>query len=114
MKHLWKHPWIVGATNLLLIMAIYTLSRLFFYWVNIDLYPNVSFAHLIEMLAGGVRFDMTALLYLNSLYINERVVNIGGWYFYHYHLKSATISYISIPLNGHIGFLIYSVSSSIA
>ena len=69
MKHLWKHPWIVGATNLLLIMAIYTLSRLFFYWVNIDLYPNVSFAHLIEMLAGGVRFDMTALLYLNSLYL---------------------------------------------
>ena len=69
MKHLWKHPWIVGATNLLLIMAIYTLSRLFFYWVNIDLYPNVSFAHLVEMLAGGVRFDMTALLYLNSLYL---------------------------------------------
>lgn len=64
-----KHPWIVGATNLLLIMAIYTLSRLFFYWVNIDLYPNVSFAHLVEMLAGGVRFDMTALLYLNSLYL---------------------------------------------
>ena len=50
-------------------MALYTISRLFFYWVNIDLYPNVSTNHLIEMLAGGVRFDLTALLYLNSLYL---------------------------------------------
>lgn len=64
-----KHPWIVAACNLLLVMVLYTISRLFFYWVNIDLYPNVSTNHLIEMLAGGVRFDLTALLYLNSLYL---------------------------------------------
>ena len=64
-----KHPWIVAACNLLLLMALYTISRLFFYWANIDLYPNVSTNHLIEMLAGGVRFDLTALLYLNSLYL---------------------------------------------
>lgn len=50
-------------------MVLYTISRLFFYWVNIDLYPNVSTNHLIEMSAGGVRFDLTALLYLNSLYL---------------------------------------------
>ena len=50
-------------------MALYTISRLFFYWVNIDLYPNVSTDHLLEMLAGGLRFDLTALLYLNSLYL---------------------------------------------
>ena len=50
-------------------MALYTISRLFFYWVNIDLYPNVSTSHLLEMLAGGLRFDLTALLYLNSLYL---------------------------------------------
>ena len=64
-----KHPWIVAACNLLLMMALYTISRLFFYWVNIDLYPNVSTSHLLEMLAGGLRFDLTALLYLNSLYL---------------------------------------------
>ena len=59
----------MAACNLLLVMVLYTISRLFFYWVNIDLYPNVSTNHLIEMLAGGVRFDLTALLYLNSLYL---------------------------------------------
>ena len=64
-----KHPWLVGAMNMLLVMAIYTLLRLAFYWINIDLYPNVSVRHLLEMLQGGVRFDLTALLYLNSLYL---------------------------------------------
>jgi phosphoglycerol transferase MdoB-like AlkP superfamily enzyme len=64
-----KHPWIVGAMNLLLVMVVYTLTRLFFYWINIDLYPNVSTGHLIEMLIGGLRFDLTALLYINSLYL---------------------------------------------
>ena len=69
MKQLFKHPWIVAACNLLLVMVLYTISRLFFYWVNIDLYPNVSTQHLLEMLIGGMRFDLTAMLYLNSLYI---------------------------------------------
>ncbi len=69
MTQLWKYPWLVAACNLLLVMVLYTISRLFFYWVNIDLYPHVSFSHLLEMLAGGLRFDLTAILYLNSLYI---------------------------------------------
>ena len=59
----------VGASNLLLVMVLYTISRLFFFWVNVDLYPNVSVNHLLDMLAGGLRFDLTALLYLNSLYL---------------------------------------------
>jgi len=50
-------------------MAIYTLSRIFFYWINSDLYPNVDLPHLWEMLVGGIRFDLTALLYLNSVYL---------------------------------------------
>ena len=64
-----RHPWLIGALNLLIVMAIYTLSRVFFYWINLDLYPNVDDAHLLEMIMGGWRFDLTALLYLNSLYI---------------------------------------------
>jgi hypothetical protein len=69
MKKILGHPWIVAACNMLLVMVLYTISRVFFYWINTDLYPNVSFAHLLEMLSGGLRFDLTALLYLNSLYI---------------------------------------------
>lgn len=69
MKTIWQHPWIVAACNILLVMALYTLSRLVFVWVNADLFPDINAAHLREMLCGGVRFDLTALLYLNALYL---------------------------------------------
>lgn len=64
-----KHPLAVAACNFLLVMAIYSLSRLFFYGVNHDLYPDVTSGHLGEMLLGGTRFDLTALLYINSVYL---------------------------------------------
>ena len=69
MKTIWQHPWIVAACNILLVMALYTLSRFVFVWVNADLFPDINAAHLREMLCGGVRFDLTALLYLNALYL---------------------------------------------
>ena len=69
MARFWKHPWVVAAGNLLVVMAIYSLSRWFFYAINTDMFPNVSRAHLWEMMRGGVRFDLTAVLYLNSVYI---------------------------------------------
>ncbi|MBQ2290549.1 MAG: LTA synthase family protein [Paludibacteraceae bacterium] len=68
-KKIWMHPWIVAACNILIIMGIYSVSRFFFYYFNKDLYPDVSVSHLFEMLFGGIRFDLTALLYLNALYL---------------------------------------------
>lgn len=91
---IWKHPWTVAFCNMLLIMGLYTISRIFFYCFNIDLYPNVQFAHLIEMLLGGIRFDLTALLYINSIYLflillplpiskrnNGKYINTTKWVF---------------------------------
>ena len=69
MKRIWQHPWVCAACNILLVMAIYTLSRLFFYFSSPDLFPDVTGAHLWEMLLGGMRFDLTAVLYLSSAYI---------------------------------------------
>ena len=69
LKRLISHPWICAAVNILLIMALYTLMRVFFYLVSQYLFPDVSGAHLREMLLGGVRFDLTAILYLSSVYL---------------------------------------------
>ena len=68
-RRIWCHPWTVAVCNWLMMMAVFMLMRLFFYWVNIDMYPAVNGAHLLEMCLGGIRFDMTALLYLNSVYL---------------------------------------------
>lgn len=68
LKSIWKHPVVVVACNLLLVMAVYTLSRLLFVAINHDLYPDLTGSHLAEMLFGGCRFDLTTILYLSSLY----------------------------------------------
>ena len=64
-----SHPWVIAVCNWLLVMAIFTLSRLFYYVTNLATYPDVTLSHLGEMLFCGVRFDMTALFYLNSVYL---------------------------------------------
>ena len=69
MKRFWKHPWMVAVCNWLLVMAIFSMSRLFYYLTNTVSYPDVTFSHLCELMFGGIRFDMTALLYLNSVYL---------------------------------------------
>lgn len=86
MKGIWKHPWMVAAGNILLLMGLYTLTRLFCYGVNLGMWPDVGWKHLGEMLWGGMRFDLTAILYLSSLYLvgmllplPERI-RTGKWY----------------------------------
>ena len=69
MNRIFRHPWVCAAYNLLLVMAAYTLSRLFFFITSPDLFPDVTAAHLWEMLLGGMRFDLTAILYLSSVYL---------------------------------------------
>lgn len=68
-RTIWHHPWVTAVCNFALIMLIFSLSRLFYYLVNRQMYPDVNNSHLLELLAGGVRFDLTALLYLNSVYL---------------------------------------------
>ena len=60
--------------NFLLVMIIFSLSRLFFYWVNKNFFPGVDAAHLLTMLKGGLQFDLTALLYINAIYIVMQLI----------------------------------------
>ena len=59
----------MAACNIVLVLALYSLLRIVCYWVNGAMFPNMDGEHLREILAGGVRFDLTAVLYLSSLYI---------------------------------------------
>ena len=55
-------------------MIVFSLMRLFFYWVNRSFFPDVNTARLQTMLKGGLQFDLTALLYINSLYIVMQLI----------------------------------------
>ena len=55
--------------RILVIYFLYTLCRLVFYWYNHDLYDGRTFSQLLTIFVGGMRFDTTAILYTNALYI---------------------------------------------
>lgn len=68
-KTLRKQPGFIMAVNFLILMAVYMLSRWFFYYMNINSFQDVTFSDMMTMSAGGLRFDVSALCYLNILCI---------------------------------------------
>ena len=60
--------------RLLLILAIYSFCRIAFYAFNLSNFPGVTPSDLLTMLWGGVKFDISALLYINSLFILSQII----------------------------------------
>lgn len=60
--------------RLLVMMFIFQLCRVLFYWINLDLFPNTSIDILPKLMAGGVVFDLTAVLYINAVFILMQLV----------------------------------------
>jgi phosphoglycerol transferase MdoB-like AlkP superfamily enzyme len=52
-----------------IVYLLFSLQRLVFYLINIRYFPEMPFVHLVELMISGLRFDLTAVLYVNSLYI---------------------------------------------
>ncbi|KQC02327.1 LTA synthase family protein [Pedobacter sp. Hv1] len=53
----------------LTLLFLYALCRLGFYLFNRSLFSHIGFSELLYIFLGGIKFDIVALLYLNSLYI---------------------------------------------
>src|SRR5687768_8047409 len=55
--------------RLLLVMLLFTLCRIGFYFYNMSFFPGMSLSGFLWLLWGGLQFDLTAMLYINCLYI---------------------------------------------
>lgn len=69
MKYIHTHNLKALAINILIVYVAYFLCRIIFYLVNLDLYGDVGFGHLMELLGAGVIFDTSAILYTNAIII---------------------------------------------
>lgn len=49
-------------------LAIFTLLRIIFYLMNQSLFPHVTATSFWNIICGGIRFDISALIYINSLF----------------------------------------------
>ncbi len=59
----------VLAYRILLVMFLFTLCRAGFYVFNIEMFPDISAGSFVKILGGGLVFDISAVVYLNSLVI---------------------------------------------
>ncbi|MEQ9415601.1 MAG: hypothetical protein RIF39_17320, partial [Cyclobacteriaceae bacterium] len=55
--------------RLLLVMGFYTICRISFYLFNISFFPDMTWGRMSTIMLGGLKFDLSAVLYLNSLFI---------------------------------------------
>lgn len=74
--HIRMNLYIATICQLLVMMAAYTLLRLCFYWLNSDLTGNVSGSRLLHICLYGMRFDLSALLWLNIPFILMRFLPV--------------------------------------
>jgi phosphoglycerol transferase MdoB-like AlkP superfamily enzyme len=55
--------------RILLSMALFTGCRLGFYFFNTSFFPNMTLRMFLGLMAGGLKFDLVAVLYTNLLFI---------------------------------------------
>ena len=83
--------------RLLLAMFLFTLCRIGFYLYNTEYFPDMTSAGFMRILYGGLRFDLTAVLYVNVIII---LMSIVPFDFRFHRAYQAIIKYLFFVLNG--------------
>ena len=68
-KRFCSSSYVVLVSNMALMMLLFSVCRLVFYIFNLEFYPDMPVRRLGAIFAGGMRFDISALLWGNIAYI---------------------------------------------
>ena len=72
------------AWRLIVVFFLFSVQRVLFYLINIGYFPHMPIGHLGELMLSGLKFDLSAVLYVNSLYILVMLLPIrlkyDDWY----------------------------------
>ena len=70
--------------SLVLMMVFYMFCRVVFYLYNRAFFPDMTLSRFTLIMTGGLRFDLSAILYLNSLFILLMIIPVEwrfrSWY----------------------------------
>ena len=64
-----RNIFVVLAYRIILIMVLFSFCRIGFFLFNFKMFPDVSFSQLITLMKGGLTFDISAVVYINILFI---------------------------------------------
>lgn len=68
-KKLRTNIYVALVLQLALVMALYSLCRIGFFLYNNEFFADMTWSRFAPILLGGLRFDLSAVLYLNALFI---------------------------------------------
>ena len=91
---LWSNIYVVLFLRLLLVFALYTITRFLFYVLNQSLFPDMDAGYLLSLMYHGLKFDASAIAYTNSLVILMHIVPFRFRYNKVYQKVVAIIFYI--------------------
>ena len=83
--------------RLLLAMFLLTLCRIGFYLFNMSFFPDMTVTNFLWLLWGGLQFDLTAMLYVNALYILLMIIPFDFRFRYGY---QEVLRYVYFITNG--------------
>lgn len=100
---------VVLLLRLLLIMALFSICRLGFYFFNQAFFKGVTTGEMLELLGGGLVFDLSSVLYINSLYILLMIVPIKVRFEHSYRTALKYLFFITngIALAANVSDFIY-------
>ncbi len=78
LKSIRSYPFIEVLSRLGFVMVLYTITRLLFYLFNLDSFHTTTLSQLVVIFLGGLRFDLSAILYINSLYAILMLIPVNG------------------------------------
>jgi arylsulfatase A-like enzyme len=81
--------------RLAIMLFLFFISRFLFFALNSDYFPGITFDRWMNILKGGFRFDLAALLYVNSLYILLQILPLPLRYNFKYQKISRIIFFVT-------------------
>jgi phosphoglycerol transferase MdoB-like AlkP superfamily enzyme len=92
-----RNIFVVLAYRVLLIMFLFSLCRIAFFLFNFKMFPGVSPEQFLNILKGGLSFDISAIVYINILLILLSIIPLDIRYTYIY---QSVMKYIYFITNG--------------
>lgn len=92
-----RNIFVVLIYRILLIMLLFSLCRIGFYVFNFKMFPDVSTSQFLNIMRGGLMFDISAVVYINMLLI---LLHIIPFEFRYKDAYQSVLKYIFYITNG--------------
>ena len=70
--------YLLFAYRIAILYVLMIITRIVFYAFNADLFSDISFGDFMTILRGGLKFDTTAIIYLNIVFIAMMMFTVIG------------------------------------